>query len=476
MTSRSSRAGGTRGERGAAAGGAREERDAAAGGRSGQRREGGGAIADERAAAAVQLARQTRAAGSKRTAQLQALAGMMAGADKATPVQRAEAPNRTGLPDELKSGIENLSGMRMDHVKVHYNSDKPSQLQAHAYAQGSDIHVAPGQEQHLPHEAWHVVQQAQGRVRPTVQMAGGVTVNDDAALEAEADAMGSRALAAHTASADGAARSAAAPAAGGAILQQKALAAGKLNVVGEYHPESNPRRAKERQYATEKTGGIYQTEGEFKAASSIVGDAKLGDPMLLRVEMLLAIQKEKVLPSFLTPISLGNLPPALGLPASTSLDVAWDQLKGALKPQLEEIALAMVYASREVAEQADAQNAERAHTELTALINLFSGTVSADVVTVVIPRLNTIIGAFASDVLGLGDIRAEAAVSALRSSAMQSAAATNAQRWVGKKKGVWKVGDSHIDEIRAEKTGSDYELLSKDEFNADFGPWLLQNP
>ena len=27
-----------------------------------------------------------------------------------------------------------------------------------AYAQGSDIHLAPGQEQHLPHEAWHVVQ------------------------------------------------------------------------------------------------------------------------------------------------------------------------------------------------------------------------------------------------------------------------------------------------------------------------------
>jgi hypothetical protein len=27
----------------------------------------------------------------------------------------------------------------------------------------------PGQEQHLPHEAWHVVQQKQGRVKPTGQ-------------------------------------------------------------------------------------------------------------------------------------------------------------------------------------------------------------------------------------------------------------------------------------------------------------------
>ncbi len=114
-------------------------------------------------------------------------------------IQRQEAaqapkPNNTGLPDQLKSGVESLSGMSLDHVKVHYNSDRPAQLNAHAYAQGSDIHVAPGQEQHLPHEAWHVVQQAQGRVRPTMQMKSGVAVNDDEGLEHEADVMGAKAL------------------------------------------------------------------------------------------------------------------------------------------------------------------------------------------------------------------------------------------------------------------------------------------
>jgi len=106
-----------------------------------------------------------------------------------------QAPNRTGMPGQLKAGIEALSGMNMDHVRVHYNSDRPAQLQALAYAQGSDIHLAPGQEQHLPHEAWHVVQQAQGRVRPTMQMQGGVQVNDDTGLEREADVMGGRAAA-----------------------------------------------------------------------------------------------------------------------------------------------------------------------------------------------------------------------------------------------------------------------------------------
>ncbi|MGZ4968093.1 MAG: eCIS core domain-containing protein [Methylobacter sp.] len=101
--------------------------------------------------------------------------------------------NNTGLPDNLKSGIESLSGIAMDNVKVHYNSSQPAQLNALAYAQGTDIHIAPGQEQHLPHEAWHVVQQAQGRVRPTMQMKDGVPVNDDQGLEHEADVMGSKA-------------------------------------------------------------------------------------------------------------------------------------------------------------------------------------------------------------------------------------------------------------------------------------------
>jgi hypothetical protein len=104
-------------------------------------------------------------------------------------------PNNTGLPDNLKSGIEALSGMSLDHVKVHYNSAQPAQLNALAYAQGSDIHLAPGQEQHLPHEAWHIVQQAQGRVKPTMQMKDGVPVNDDAGLEREADLMGANAYA-----------------------------------------------------------------------------------------------------------------------------------------------------------------------------------------------------------------------------------------------------------------------------------------
>jgi hypothetical protein len=127
----------------------------------------------------------------KQAAQLQVMANNYS-AQQQNPIQKKE--NNTGLPDNLKSGIENLSGYSMDDVKVHYNSDKPAQLNAHAYAQGTDIHLGSNQEKHLPHEAWHVVQQKQGKVKPTMQMKGKINVNDDYSLEKEADVMGAKAL------------------------------------------------------------------------------------------------------------------------------------------------------------------------------------------------------------------------------------------------------------------------------------------
>lgn len=110
---------------------------------------------------------------------------------ESTAVQ--EKSNQTGLPDRLKNGIESLSGYSMDDVRVHYNSPKPAQLQSLAYAQGNEIHVAPGQEKHLGHEAWHVVQQKQGRVAPAAQMKG-ININNDRILEREADVMGAKAI------------------------------------------------------------------------------------------------------------------------------------------------------------------------------------------------------------------------------------------------------------------------------------------
>jgi hypothetical protein len=104
----------------------------------------------------------------------------------------AQLPH-TGLPAQLKSGIESLSGVSLEGVQVHYNSSKPAQLNASAYAQGKNIYLSPGHEQDLPHEAWHVVQQAQGRVRHT-KTKHDVPINDEDTLEREADLMGPKAL------------------------------------------------------------------------------------------------------------------------------------------------------------------------------------------------------------------------------------------------------------------------------------------
>lgn len=102
------------------------------------------------------------------------------------PIQREEKSNNTGLPDNLKTGVENLSGYNMDDVEVHYNSDKPTQLNALVYTRGTDVHVSPRQEKYLPHELGDVIQQMKGPVSPTAYL-DSLPVNDDPQLEGEAD-------------------------------------------------------------------------------------------------------------------------------------------------------------------------------------------------------------------------------------------------------------------------------------------------
>jgi hypothetical protein len=103
-----------------------------------------------------------------------------------SPPDRAAAGS---LPAGLKANLESMSGYGLDGVRVTYGSPEPERLGALAYARGTEIHLGPGQEKHLPHEAWHVVQQMQGRVA-TTSTSLHAPVNDDAALESEADRMG----------------------------------------------------------------------------------------------------------------------------------------------------------------------------------------------------------------------------------------------------------------------------------------------
>jgi hypothetical protein len=119
-------------------------------------------------------------------------------ASDAAPASPPEAPALQlkasgGMPGDLVSGFAASTGHDLSDVNVHYNSDKPSQVGALAYAQGNDIHLGAGQEQHLAHEAAHVVQQREGRVQATTEVAG-MPVNDNKGLESEADNMGAKAM------------------------------------------------------------------------------------------------------------------------------------------------------------------------------------------------------------------------------------------------------------------------------------------
>jgi hypothetical protein len=129
---------------------------------------------------------------SPQITQMMALKGQMG--KKSGPLQLKNSSNtwQKELPTQLKASVEQLPGVNMEDVKVNYSSSNPSKIGAAAYAQGSEIHLVPGQEQHLPHEAWHVVQQKKGRVKTTNTISG-TPVNKDRDFENEADQMGSKA-------------------------------------------------------------------------------------------------------------------------------------------------------------------------------------------------------------------------------------------------------------------------------------------
>lgn len=112
----------------------------------------------------------------------------MLSAEKKTVPKTAEkrpVPNSTGIPTAMKRRFETASGLSLDDVRIHYHSEKPGRIGALAYTQGTQVHIAPGQERHLPHELGHVVQQKQGLVRPTIRL-GGMPANLNPALERSA--------------------------------------------------------------------------------------------------------------------------------------------------------------------------------------------------------------------------------------------------------------------------------------------------
>ena len=107
------------------------------------------------------------------------------------------------LPAAVQSRMQDLFGADFSAVRVHVD-ERPAAIGALAFAQGSDLHFAPGRydpvspagQRLIAHELAHVVQQRAGRARNP--FGSGVALVHDPALEAEAERMALRAAGAFT--------------------------------------------------------------------------------------------------------------------------------------------------------------------------------------------------------------------------------------------------------------------------------------
>jgi len=90
------------------------------------------------------------------------------------------------LPSTVQREYEEKSGLPMDDVRVHYNSENPSRFDAGAYTYGTNIFIGPGQEELLNHEMVHITQQKRGQVHST-GVKNGMPVNSSQLLERSAD-------------------------------------------------------------------------------------------------------------------------------------------------------------------------------------------------------------------------------------------------------------------------------------------------
>ena len=132
------------------------------------------------------------------------------GAGQAASQVAGHAPGQGGqgagraLPEAVKGRMEQSFGTDLSAVRVHEGEAAPA-LGARAFAQGDEVHFAPGQydpqgqggQELLGHELAHVVQQRQGRVSGVQGRVSGVqgkgNIVSDAALETEADRAGEKA-------------------------------------------------------------------------------------------------------------------------------------------------------------------------------------------------------------------------------------------------------------------------------------------
>lgn len=180
--------------------------------------------------------------------------------DPTEEVSRSASGGGRPLPTAVQRQMEGAFVTSFADVRVH-EGPQAERLGAVAYTQGSDIHFRPGAydphgaagRELLGHELTHVVQQRAGRV--DTPQGKGVPVNQDPALEAEADELGARAARGETVEVRGAS---AAPGNQRAVVQRYAIVGFNAldSDVGEKEEKKEKRQEEKTEGKTaEKTKG-----------------------------------------------------------------------------------------------------------------------------------------------------------------------------------------------------------------------------
>lgn len=229
--------------------------------------------------------------------------------EQAVKHSQPSAPSRvaehaTGLPAPVRASMESALGADLSQVRVRTASADAVRLGAAAFTRGHEIHVAPGHWapntraglKLLGHELAHVLQQRDGSLRPTTQM-GDIPVNDDAALEREADAVA--AMAARGEHAPGAPQTAVGRARGHAVLPH----GGVVQRQGLHGPMLTP--TDQVMDAINPAGGPFVVARDFPGAFRILGN--LPTPELLAT--LTNVESRGALN--LLVVNAGSIPPPL---------------------------------------------------------------------------------------------------------------------------------------------------------------------
>ena len=257
-------------------------------------------------------------------------------------------------------------------------------------------------------------------------------------------------------------------------MQQKPLVRDKLNIVGERHDESDPRRTEEAAYTKKFLGAEseYFRETGFKQ-NRWLGNPTWGDPAILRAESLIARLTHQVFPVLIRCIEAVSEQEVLQIEGNLmTAGEAWVGFRKAASNLIKEVQDEFARALQGEEEGKVTKDALRwMDVGLAYFRDGIQNTQWSERVKwkTDLFSIGTSFNRYFGDSSKV--VRTKDQVDLDRSKAMHSLAFENAESFRGDRVvGVWKVGEAHIQEIKniLGPNPTAYNLMTREEFNEDF--------